>query len=130
MSALASSQKGRTVTIVTTDPPRVQLLQESLRLFWPDPPDDLWIVVSWANPAKGFCSQWVRVRALDQALRILEEKSQQYDTYVGMGLRHGACRPVAVGRAAMCAPSAASGWNVIMPAACMPPGRSRPRFNS
>ena len=81
------------MTIVTTDPLRVQMVQESLALLWPDPPDDLWVVVSWADPAKGFCSQWVRVRDLDHALLVLEDKSQQFNTYVGMGLHHAACQP-------------------------------------
>lgn len=85
------------MSIVATDPHRFQMLQESLALFWPDPPEDLWIVVSWADPSQGFCSQWVRVRDLDQALLILEDKSQQYDTYVGMGLRRAGCHPVGRG---------------------------------
>jgi hypothetical protein len=76
------------------------MIQESLALFWPDPPDDLWIVVSWVDPLKGFCSQWVRAGDLDQAVVVLEEKSQQYDTYVGMGLRHAACHPVGRGTSA------------------------------
>lgn len=97
MSALVSSRKGRTVSIRIIDPHRVQMLQESLALFWSDPPDDLWVVASWADPAKGFCSQWVRVRDLDQALLLLEEKSQHYDTYVGMGLRRAVCQPVGRG---------------------------------
>jgi hypothetical protein len=73
------------------------MLQDSLALFWPDPPGDLWVVVSWLDHTKKFDSVWFRSWDLDQALVVLEEKAAQYNTYVGMGLRQGTCRPVGRG---------------------------------
>jgi hypothetical protein len=76
------------------------MLQESLGLFWPDPPDDLWMVVSWIDHAKHFDSAWFRVRDIDQALMTIEEKSQHFDTYIAMGLRQATCQPVGRGTSA------------------------------
>ena len=88
------------VTIVAHDPQHFQMLQDSLTLFWPDPSEDLWLVVSWIDHAKTFCNTWFRCRDRDQALLLLEETSQQYDTYVSMGLRHATCQPVGRGTSA------------------------------
>jgi hypothetical protein len=73
------------------------MLQDSLVLFWTDPPDDLWMVVSWLDHAKKFDSAWFRYRDLANALVFLEEISQTCDAYIGMGLRHAACQPVGRG---------------------------------
>ena len=82
---------------VTHDPQQFQALQRSLALFWPDPPDDLWLVVSWIDHAKQFDSAWFRCRDRDQACMVIAEKSQNYNTYVGMGLRKAICQPVGRG---------------------------------
>jgi len=108
MRALASSSgvsigdtaERSTVTIVTTVLRRFQMLEESLALLWPDPPDDLWAVVSWVDHAAHFDSAWFRCRDLDQAFLILEEKSSQYNVYVGMGLRRASCQAVGRGTSA------------------------------
>jgi hypothetical protein len=81
------------VTIVAQNPQRFQCIQDSLTLFWPDPPEDVWLVVSWTDASKTFPSAWFRYRDLAQAVTFLEEKSREFNTYVGMGLRHATCQP-------------------------------------
>jgi hypothetical protein len=53
--------------------------------------------VSWIDSNKAFDSAWFRCRDLDQAVAVLEEKSQHFNTYIGMGLRHSTCQPVGRG---------------------------------
>jgi hypothetical protein len=58
------------------------------------------MVVSWMDHATHFDSAWFRVRDIDQALMVAEEKSHHGNTYVGMGLRHATCHPVGRGTSA------------------------------
>lgn len=85
------------MTIVPKNLQHFQMLQDSLTLFWPDPPDDSWIVVSWLDHSKKFDSAWFRCCDRDQALLTVEEKSQHFNTYIGMGLRKATCQPVGRG---------------------------------
>jgi hypothetical protein len=85
------------VTIVAQNPQHFQSIQDSLTLFWPDPPEDIWLVVSWLDASGAFPSAWFRYRDLNQAVTFLQAKAQQFDVYVGMGLRHATCQPVGRG---------------------------------
>jgi hypothetical protein len=76
--------------------PDLRLLRHGIRLFWDDPPDDAWLVVSWVSQGQ-FCSKWRRMGAVDDALTFLLRIARSHDCYVGMALRHPDCEPVGRG---------------------------------
>jgi hypothetical protein len=83
--------------ILTFDHARLQLVKQSLELFFPDPPEDAWLVASWLAGPGQFRSRWFRCADFDQAADFVVTQSARSDTYVGMGLRHPACPPTGRG---------------------------------
>jgi putative DNA primase/helicase len=76
--------------------PDLRLLRHGIRLFWPDPPDEAWLVLSWVAQGQ-FCSRWFRMADVSDALTFLLRKARHHDTYVGMALRHPSCTPTGRG---------------------------------
>jgi putative DNA primase/helicase len=76
--------------------PDLHLLRHGIRLLWPDPPDDAWLVLSWVAQGQ-FCSRWFRMADVSDALTFLLRMARNHDMYVGMALRHPACAPTGRG---------------------------------
>jgi phage/plasmid primase, P4 family, C-terminal domain len=75
-----------------------QQVQRYFELLYPDPPDAAWLVVSFFDTNRRWCSQWFPVVQRADAAACAGLMADWYNVYFGIGLRHPDCTPAVTKR--------------------------------